>query len=418
MDCGIKLLHNLKEVMNMKKQWKAGAYLRLSRDDEGFSSESSSIKNQKAIIYNYLGEMPDIDLVDVYIDDGYTGTNFDRPGFSEMMFDINVGRINCIIVKDLSRLGRNTNKVGTLKDEVFPSKSVRFIAINDNVDTKGGIDDNDVTDFKLVFNEFYVKDISKKIRSSLRASAKEGLFIGSYAPFGYKKSPEDKHQLIIDDEAADVVRKIFDDFVNGLSGRKIADDLNANHVLSPLAYRYKKLGKEYKNYSWTSNTVIQILKNEVYLGNMVQHKRENVSYKLKQRKFVDKSEQILVKGTHEAIITDFQKELVDNILNERKERRLRKRNNGQIVPVLFSGMLVCSDCGGAMAATMKHNKRCYRCTLYSNGGKNACSSHYIREDELIFGVLSEINHLIKNYECHNELFKNNIMDLVFQNKIQ
>ena len=182
----------------MKKQWRAAAYLRLSRDDENFCSESVSITNQKALIMDYLEGHPEITLVDIYADDGFSGVNFDRPAFSDMMFDINLGRIDCVIVKDLSRLGRNTTKVGQLKDEFFPSKGIRFIAINDNVDTKGGIDENDVADFKLLFNEYYVKDISKKIRSSLRASAKQGLFIGSYAPYGYKKSSEDKHKLVID----------------------------------------------------------------------------------------------------------------------------------------------------------------------------------------------------------------------------
>lgn len=402
----------------MKKQWKAGAYLRLSRDDEGFVSESSSIKNQKVMILDYLSELTDIELVDVYTDDGYTGTNFNRPGFQEMMSDIDFGRINCVIVKDLSRLGRNTTKVGIIKDEVFPSKGVRFIAINDNVDTKGGIDDNDVTDFKLVFNEYYVRDISKKIRSSLRASAKEGLFVGSYAPFGYKKSKEDKHKLVVDEEAADIVRKIFVDYSQGKSGREIANELNSKGVLSPLAYRNKQLGKESKKYAWTSNTVFQLLKNEVYVGNMVQHKRENISYKLSQRKFVDAAEQIVVKGTHTPIIDEHLKMEVNMMLNKKNETRIRKRTNGELVPIIFSGLLICSDCGGVLAATMKHDKRCYRCSLYSNAGKNACSSHYIKEDELLKGVLSEINILINEYESNPTDFIRKVKNAVFNNKLQ
>lgn len=402
----------------MKKQWRAAAYLRLSRDDENYCSESVSIKNQKALISNYLEDHPEIRLVDVYADDGYSGVNFDRPAFSDMMCDINVGMIDCVIVKDLSRLGRNTTKVGSLKDEIFPSKGIRFIAINDNVDTKGGIDDNDVTDFKLLFNEYYVKDISKKIRSSLRASAKQGLFVGSYAPYGYKKSAQDKHKLIIDDEASKIVKRIFVEFSEGKSGREIAENLNSENILSPLTYRNKNLGKESKPYFWTSHTILEILKNEVYFGNMVQHKRENVSYKLKQRRFVEEEEQIVVCGTHKAIIDEDLRMAVSKVFEQEINRRNRKTLSGKRLPILFSGLLVCSDCGGKLAATTKHGKRCYRCSKYNNAGSVACSSHYITEEELLHLVRYKMNELIFECEIDRERFFYKIMKNMLQEKLK
>lgn len=401
----------------MNKQWKAGIYTRLSRDDVDFYSESASIKNQKAFIIDYIKSHSDIDLVDMYVDDGYTGTNFERPGFADMMFDINIGRIDCVIVKDLSRLGRNATKVGELKDEMFPSKGVRFIAINDNVDTKGGIDENDISDFKLLFNEYYVKDISKKIRSSLRASAKQGLFVGSYAPFGYSKSPEDKHKLIIDDEAAEIVRSIFTEFASGKSGREIAEGLNLRGILSPMTYRYYKLGKEYKGAAWTSHSIYEILKNEVYFGNMVQHKRENVSYKLKQRRFVDEKDHIVVYGTHEAIIDDKLRESVERALENETKRRNRKRKSGERIPILFSGLLVCSDCGGKLAATIKHDKRCYRCAKYNNSGNSTCTSHYIKEDDLVELVKLDIKRLARMHQKDSNNFFKELMLTILQNNL-
>ena len=401
----------------MTKQWKAGIYARLSRDDVNYYSESASITNQKAYMIEYLNEQSDIYLVDEYVDDGYTGTNFDRPGFSDMMFDINIGRINCVIVKDLSRLGRNTTRVGELKDEIFPSKGVRFIAINDNVDTKGGIDDNDVADFKLLFNEYYVKDISKKIRSSLKASAKQGLFVGSYAPYGYSKSPLDKHKLIVDKEAAEVVKHIFIEFSKGKSGREIAENLNKNNILSPMTYRCQKLGKEYKGSAWTSHSIYEILKNEVYFGNMVQHKRENVSYKLKQRRFVDKKEQIVVYGTHEAIIDENLRIATEQALISDQHRN-RKRKSGERLPILFSGLLVCNDCGGKLAATIKHNKRCYRCAKYNNSGSSTCSSHFIREDQLLELINEDIAEIVRDYYKNKNLFFKNIMQNILRNNLR
>lgn len=398
------------------RMWKAAAYVRLSRDDDNFSFESMSITSQKEIINDWLEDQPDIELVDTYADDGYTGTNFERPGFEDMMFDINCGRINCVIVKDLSRLGRNTIKVGQLKDEFFPTHGVRFVAINDNVDTKGGIDDNDVTDFKLLFNEFYCKDISKKTKSALRTRAKRGEYIGAYAPYGYKKSEEDYHKLVIDFEVAHVVRRIFNEFADGKSGREIADTLNSENVLSPMNYRLKNSGKEIKKYCWNTNSIIQILNNEVYCGNLVQHKRENISYKLKQRRVTSKEEHIIVKNTHEPIIDNLLKSVVEKRLNEQSYSKRKPKTNGEYMPILFSGLLYCSDCGSKLAATTKNGKRCYRCIRYNLSGKNACTSHLVYEENLLKTVKHKINNLISTYTNSKEQFINNILQTISINK--
>lgn len=392
------------------KEWKAVAYLRLSRDDDNYGLNSLSINNQKDLIIDWLESHPEIILVDTYIDDGYTGTNFDRPGFKNMMFDINCGLVNCVIVKDLSRLGRNTSKVGQLKDEIFPSKGIRFIAINDNVDTQGGIDDNDVTDFKLVCNEYYVKDISKKTKTALRTRAKRGDFIGAYAPYGYKKSKNDYHKLEIDIEASIIVCRIFEEYVNGKSGREIAENLNKEGVLSPMNYRLKNEGRELKNYCWSSNTIYQIINNDVYFGDMVQHKRENISYKLKQRRVTAPEERIVVQNTHEAIIDESTK----NIIIKKKEQNIitrnRKRKDGSKMDIIFSGLLVCADCNNKLAATIKNNKRCYRCCRYNNSGNSSCSSHLIYENVLIDYIKNDINHLIDCYEHSKENFINKIFE--------
>ncbi len=356
-----------------------------------------SITNQIDFMKDWLEVHPEIDIVDVYTDDGYTGTNFERPGYKKMMTDVSFNLIDCIIVKDLSRLGRNTSRVGQLKDEFFPKHGIRFIAINDMVDTMGGMDNNDVTDFKLVFNEYYVKDISKKTKSAFRTLAKKGEYIGAYAPYGYRKSEEDYHKLVIDEYAADIVRRVFREYADYKSGRQIANELNKEGVLTPTNYRNKALGKKLKSYVWTSNTVQQILSNEVYLGHMIQHKREKISYKLKERRITEPDERIAVYNTHEAIIDGELYAAVMKRKDECRQSRCRANKNGMRMPILFSGLLICSDCGNKLAATTKNGRRCYRCCRYNNSGDNACTSHFIYEDTLVEYVMGDIKRLVYDY---------------------
>lgn len=389
--------------------WKAGLYPRLSKDDDNYGSVSMSITNQIDLMKNWIEEQTNIQLIDIYPDDGYSGATFDRPGYKEMMFDIETGRIDCIIVKDLSRLGRNTSKISYLKDEFFPSKGVRFIAINDNVDTNGGIDESDVTDFKLVFNEYYLKDISKKTKTALRTRAKNGDFIGSFAPYGYRKSDDNYHKLEIDTEAALIVRRIFSEYADGKSGREIADNLNYDGILSPINYRLNKQHKELLLKHWTSTVIYGILNNEVYFGNMVQHKRESISYKIKKRKKTSPEDWIIVNNTHEAIIDD----TIRDIIKKRKENNIqtrnRKRKDGSKLPIIFSSLLTCCDCNNKLAATTKNGKRCYRCSRYNMSGKNACTSHLIYEENLLKYVKKEIDKLAYEYQSSNETFTTSIL---------
>lgn len=399
----------------MKKQWKVAAYLRLSNDD-GQYSESMSIVNQKSLISEWLKDKPDLCFIDFYSDDGYTGTNFDRPAFKDLMFDLKIGRVDCVVVKDLSRLGRNSTKVGELLDEFFPINKIRFIAINDNLDTLGLFDDNDVTGFKLICNEFYVRDTSKKVKSALRASAKQGNYVGALAPYGYKKSDKNYHRLVVDEESAKIVKRIFLEYAGGKSGRQIAEQLNKENVLSPSNYRNSVIGNDGKPHIyWCSESILQILHNEVYFGNLVQHKREKLSYKLKTRRVTSEEERIISYNTHEAII-DKELELAVKARFDNKERtKERKRKNGELVPVLFSGLLRCADCGSKMAGTIKNNKRCYRCQKYNTSGKSACSSHFIYEEDLLKLVMFDIRTIVYRYKREGESFVNFLVENLTEN---
>lgn len=391
--------------MKMTTKWKAAVYVRLSVDDGSGFSESMSIINQKKMISEWAKNQIDISIENFYVDDGYSGTNFERPAFKSMMYDIYNGGVNCVIVKDLSRLGRNSNRVGQLVDEDFPKLGVRFVAINDSIDTSGLVDDNEITGFKLVCNEFYVKDISKKIRSALKASAQSGNYLGAVAPFGYFKDEKDYHKLVIDPIASKIVVKIFNDYIDGKSGRQIADELNAAQVLTPSNYKRQSSGKEIDETKvWSSSVVLQLINNEVYYGRLVYHKREKLSYKLKYRRVTDKSEWIVVENTHPRIINEFTELLIKKKQEEKVNTRNRLNKQGKKIPVLFSGLLYCADCGSKMAATTKREKRCYRCSKYNISGSSACSTHMIYEQDLLMSVMNEIDDFYKQIIDNENLF--------------
>lgn len=270
--------------MRVQNIHRVGIYLRLSRDDGNSNAESMSIVTQKQMLTDYVKERG-WDLTETYIDDGYSGTTFDRPAFQRMLKDIEHGYIDCVITKDLSRLGRNYAKTGYYTEEYFLEHGVRYIAVNDNVDTMK--DDNDIAPFKNILNEMYAKDISRKIRSARAVSARQGKFLGSKPPFGYTRCPTDKHKLIIDEKPAQIISRMFDMFASGDSGRHISDVFNNEGILSPRAYYYQQIGRENPlNESMTrnSNTVMQLLKNPVYIGNMVQGKRRvtSMTFNIKQ----------------------------------------------------------------------------------------------------------------------------------------
>ena len=387
------------------KKYLCASYVRLSQDD-GDKEESNSIVNQKNLIRDFLSRHPEFTLVKEYPDDGYSGVNFNRPAFQEMMEDVKNHRINCIIVKDLSRFGRNYIETGKYLEQVFPFLGVRFIAINDNVDTGRSQTDAEqfVLPFKNLFNDSYCKDISTKVRSQLAIKRKNGDFVGSFACYGYLKDPADHNQLIIDPEAADVVRCIFDWKIHGLSAERIADRLNGQGILCPMEYKRKQGLKVSTNFrtndtaKWSPVSVLRILKNEIYVGVTTQGKVTTPSYKIKRLVEKPESEWDRVEGTHEAIISQDIFDAVQQLL-----LRDTRISPAEDKVYLFSGFLCCADCKLNMTRRLRKYKdkayAYYSCAGYRK--KSGCSSHIISEKLLYDAVLAAIQQqfqLVLNLE--------------------
>ena len=370
------------------------SYSRLSQDD-GDKEESNSIVNQKALIRDFMSEYPELQLVEEYADDGFSGVNFERPDFKRMMQDVKSQRINCIIVKDLSRFGRNYIETGKYLEQVFPFLGVRFIAINDSIDTSRAQSDAEqfVLPFKNLFNDSYCKDISTKVRSQLAIKRKNGDFVGSFASYGYVKDPGNHNQLIIDPEAAEVVRSIFTWKIQGLSAERISDKLNSLGVLCPMEYKRLHGMKVSTNFrtndkaKWSPVSVLRILKNELYVGVTTQGKTTTPSYKIKRLVEKPESEWDRVEGTHEDIISQ---DVFDTI-------QMLLIHNTRISPdedqvYLFSGFLCCADCKLNMARrTRRYKEKVY--SYYSCAGfrkKSGCTSHNISEKLLYDAVLAAI----------------------------
>lgn len=377
-----------------------GEYLRLSSED-GDKAESNSITNQRDLIGQYLKKRPDLMQVEEYVDDGYTGTNFERPAFKRMMDDVKKGKINCIIVKDLSRLGRNYIEMGRMLERVFPSLGVRFIAINDNYDNINSDADSDgiIIPFKNLLNDAYCRDISLKVRSQLDAKRRSGDFVGSYAVYGYRKDSENKNKLVVDEETSEVVKQIFEWKIEGLSAEWIAEKLNENDVPSPSEYkslngcRYKSgfKGKDKEKAKWCPTQVRRILANEIYTGELVQKKRQKINYKIKKCLAVPSEKWIRVRNTHEAIISRETFELSQRVIRL-NTYALKSENKVNI----FSGLVKCGDCGRNMLRRVAHSHgRTYaylHCGTYQRG--EGCSAHLIREDKLCEIVLDDIQKKI------------------------
>jgi site-specific DNA recombinase len=363
----------------------ATPYCRLSREDDKREDASTSIKGQETMITDYITERG-WTLVDVYKDDGYSGTNFDaRPDFMRLLRDVDKGKVNCIVVRDLSRFGRNYAKAGYYVEKYFPERRVRFIAVNDNFDTAKGEDA--ITPFKNVFNEMYAKDISGKTKSAKRTYAKQGNFLGSVPPFGYKRSVADKHVLEIDTEQADIIKRIFQIYTSGVSMRSIADLLNSETVLSPRGYYYRNQQKTCpanESLTWNANTIRQLMKNIVYCGHMAQCKRKSLSYKSKIRLVVPEDEWVIVKNTHEPIIDEALWQKAHDLGKSHKQHRVRTSASGTLS--LFAGVAFCEQCGSAMSFSV--NK--YRCSRYNVHGSRVCSPHTISYDALYDAVLADI----------------------------
>lgn len=392
----------------MKKQqhYKAALYCRLSVDDGNFGG-SVSIETQKILLEQYCKDHKITDYK-FYCDDGCSGTNFDRPSFKKMLSDIDEGKINLVIVKDLSRFGRNYVEAGMYVQR-FTDSNIRFIAADDNYDSLVNSDDL-LFPIKNVVNEMYARDVSKKTKAAKKAKARDGQFIGSKAPFGYKIDPNDRHHLIVDEPAAQVVKRIFRLASEGVGYNKMAKIIREEKVLTPIAYfnlnnpDYFKSDYWRKEFDWHVTSIRAILNNEVYLGKLVYGKQRNKSMKSKEKVRNPKEDWIVVENCHEPIITQELWDTVHKILNAKH----RPAKAGEVQ--MFAGLLYCSDCGHCLTYSQKQRKDgsyhgAYSCWMYKTHGKEYCASHYITFDTIYELVLIDIQRNLFQYRKNTDKFK-------------
>lgn len=408
--------------------WKVALYVRLSREDEEDKVESNSVTNQRSLLMEYVKNNDEFVIYDIYVDDGYSGTDFNRPAFQRLLNDMKDNKFNTIIVKDLSRLGRNYIEVGNYIEQIFPLFKIRFISINDMIDSfkNPASVNNVIVPFKNLMNDEYCRDISMKIRSAFNTRKRKGEFVGAWAPYGYIKDPKDKYHFIIDEEPAEVVKMIFKMALEGKGRNLIAKELNTMGILNPTAYKQKVLKLNYQNLSangkfrndgaWTNTSISQILKNRVYIGDMVQCKERVVSYKVHKIVKNAKEDWIIVENTHEPIISreDFFK--IQDLLFSRDTRT---EKSGELS--MFAGHIRCFDCKRAMNKKTLSNKNrnrdywYYICSTYRNKSKDLCSKHSIRNDKLEVAVLEaiklQISMIIEMKEILNEINKSKSVSL-------
>lgn len=382
------------------KIWNATLYLRLSRDD-GDKEESNSITGQRELLRDFIRNRPELREYSVRIDDGFTGSNFERPDFKKMMEDVKEGRTNCIIVKDLSRFGRNYLDAGEYIEKIFPFLGVRFIAVNDNYDSLGekSASDDLVIPFKNLINEAYCRDISVKVRTQLEIKRKSGQYIGAFAVYGYMKDDTDKNRLIVDEYAADIVRDIFAWKLDGMSPQDIAVRLNQSGILSPMEYK-KSLGMKFATSfkanaqaAWSANSVLRILKNPVYIGVLTQGKETTPSYKVRKRITKPEDEWAVIPDCHEPIVRREDFETVQKVLTL-DTRRSPDDSNVQ----LFSGMVFCGECGASMVrkTVPSGNKKYVYFVCSAHKQDKSCSSHGIRDEALEEVVLETVKQYIRD----------------------
>lgn len=379
-----------KEAASMEKA-QAAIYCRLSQDD-GSLGESGSIQTQKAILTQYCQEHH-MEIVDCYCDDGWSGTNFDRPAFQRMIGDIEAGRVNTVIVKDLSRFGREYAQMGLYIEHYFEEKGVRFLSLAENIDSSQVLN-NLVLPFTNVINSLYARQASEKTKAAHRARAKNGMFLGSRAPYGYQKDPSDRHHLIVDPEAAEVVKEIFRMFADGIGYVRMTKILRERNILNPQAYcnqnnpdYYKHSDYWRKPFDWHATSVRAILNNPVYLGKLTFGKTKTKGFFDKRRVATEESDWIVVEHTHEPLVSQ---ELWDTVHQMMKARR-RENSSGHVQP--FAGLVKCAGCGSSLNASYDKKKGKYTgfsCWVYKNYGKQRCTSHAIGWQTLNRLVLEDI----------------------------
>ena len=394
----------------MNKTFKAGIYIRLSRED-GDKLESESVSNQRDILQRYIKDNRHI-LVQEYVDDGYSGTTFERPNFEKMISDIENKKINMVITKDLSRLGRDYIKTGYYIENYFPEKQVRYVSILDGIDTYLDTTNNDVTPFKAIINDMYAKDISKKIKGVLKEKELKGEYLASFAPYGYKKCKDQKNKLEIDTNVSYIVERIFELYSAGNGFQRIASILDNDKVETPSKY----LNLKHQRKTWSPKSIRAMLINEAYIGNTVQNKCTSISYKIKKKRKKSPEEYIRVENTHEAIISKDLFYKVQEIMKGKKSLSATKHD------FLFKGLMFCHNCGRQSRVCYRKNIGYIDCSL-ARGKDRKCITCNYNYDKFEEKTLNKIREICYIYADKNELkkvyekYKNNYESLINKEKI-
>lgn len=405
----------------LTKTCRVGAYIRLSKEDEGTNKESESITNQREYIKEYA-EKNEMDIYDYYVDDGYTGSNFDRPNFKRLIKDIELGVINTVITKDTSRLGRDFIETGHYMFKFFPENNIRYIAILENFDTAKPNGVEDIIPFQTVINDIYLKDTSRKIKSIRQNKMKQGLFVGSTVSYGYKRDENNKYKFVIDEYSAEVVRRIFNMRLSGMTASMIARTLTDEGIEPPSVYNGKNIKKTYTTNLWKISSVNHILNNQVYIGNIVQRQFDKVNYKSKKKIKLPEDQWIIAENMHEPIIS---KEIFNQV---QKIKKLKSGIGKKKYDYLLKGLVYCAECGAKMTVrkSYKKNKKkpyvdkpyfCCKTNIdYRNG---TCSLHYFQEEKLNKIVLKRLKAMLTRYSNKEDLenkynSKNNDMSNIKQ----
>lgn len=377
-------------------------YIRLSKEDEN-EGPSESVTNQKSLLDEFV-KTHRLSVYDVYIDDGYSGTNFDRPAFQRMIGDIEAKKVNMVITKDLSRLGRDYIMTGHYMERYFPEKRVRYISLLDGIDTGVESSANDITPFRAIMNDMYAKDISKKIKCVKRDKQRKGQFIGGKPMYGYKMHPTEKNKIVIDEEVAPIVRRIFGMALEGISCRQIATQLNAEGVPTPATYAGLPVGRPgpYTGL-WSSERISEMLQNETYIGSMVQGRTVKVSYKSKKCLRQARENWVVVENTHEPLIDRETFEKVQMLVASRKHTRSRTYD------FLLKGLIFCHECGYPLAVINRKNaageeRLFFICRTYQRFTKaGVCTCHSIKEKTVTDAVIAKVQEVCKAYLNPSEL---------------
>ena len=377
-------------------------YIRLSKEDES-EGPSQSVTNQKSLLDEFVRKHR-LQVYDTYVDDGYSGTNFDRPDFQRMIGDIEAKKVNMVITKDLSRLGRDYIMTGHYMERYFPEKRVRYISLLDGIDTGVESSANDITPFRAIMNDMYAKDISKKIKSVKRDKQRKGQFIGGKPVYGYKMHPTEKNKIVIDEEVAPTVRRIFNMALDGMSCRKIAATLNEEGVPTPATYCGWNMGRKgpYAGL-WSSERISEMLQNETYIGNMVQGRMVKISYKSKKCLKQDRENWVVVEGTHEPLIDAETFRKIRMLVSSRRHTRSRTYD------FLLKGLIFCHECGYPLAVLNRKNAAgedvlYFVCRTYQRFTKaGVCTCHSIKEKTVTDAVVAKVREVCEAYLNPKEL---------------